>query len=315
MPAEWEPHEATWIAWPHNREDWPGRFAPIPWVYGEIVRNLAARGARPHPGAERGAREAGAPHAGARWARTWMRSSSSAARPTASGRATTGPLFVKNARGRDRAHRVAVQRLGQVRRLAAATPRSRHSSRKRLKLPGVHAGAWCSKAAASTSTAQGLLLTTEECLLSPVQARNPGLTAREIERALARLPGRGARDLAEERDRRRRHARPRRRPGALRRVRRRSCCCEANADANYEPLRRTAAILRGGRLEGGHAADAARRCASTASGCRPATPTSTSPTGWCWCRPSTTRTIASALNILAQAVSRIAKWSASTAPI
>ncbi len=41
MPAEWEPHEATWIAWPHNREDWPGRFAPIPWVYGEIVRKLS----------------------------------------------------------------------------------------------------------------------------------------------------------------------------------------------------------------------------------------------------------------------------------
>lgn len=40
MPAEWEPHDATWIAWPHNREDWPGRFEPIPWVYAEIVRNL-----------------------------------------------------------------------------------------------------------------------------------------------------------------------------------------------------------------------------------------------------------------------------------
>jgi len=41
MPAEWEPHEATWIAWPHNRSDWPGKFAPIPWTYAEIVRNLA----------------------------------------------------------------------------------------------------------------------------------------------------------------------------------------------------------------------------------------------------------------------------------
>src|ERR1700674_3310708 len=41
MPAEWEPHEATWIAWPRNRADWPGRFAPIPWVYGEIVRKLS----------------------------------------------------------------------------------------------------------------------------------------------------------------------------------------------------------------------------------------------------------------------------------
>ena len=40
MPAEWEPHEATWIAWPHERRDWPGKFAAIPWVYGEIVRHL-----------------------------------------------------------------------------------------------------------------------------------------------------------------------------------------------------------------------------------------------------------------------------------
>src|SRR5512135_167808 len=41
MPAEWEPHEATWIAWPHHRDDWPGRFAPVPWVYTEIVRHLS----------------------------------------------------------------------------------------------------------------------------------------------------------------------------------------------------------------------------------------------------------------------------------
>jgi len=39
--AEWERHEATWIAWPHNTRDWPGKFAPIPWVYGEVVRHLA----------------------------------------------------------------------------------------------------------------------------------------------------------------------------------------------------------------------------------------------------------------------------------
>src|SRR5262245_3535522 len=41
MPAEWEPHEATWIAWPHNEEDWPGKFGPIPWVYVEVVRQLS----------------------------------------------------------------------------------------------------------------------------------------------------------------------------------------------------------------------------------------------------------------------------------
>src|SRR6185369_12137286 len=42
MPAEWQRHEATWIGWPHNRTDWPGKIVPIQWVYGEIVRKLAA---------------------------------------------------------------------------------------------------------------------------------------------------------------------------------------------------------------------------------------------------------------------------------
>jgi agmatine deiminase len=41
MPAEWEPHESTWLAWPHLRDDWPGKFEAIPWVYAEIIRNLA----------------------------------------------------------------------------------------------------------------------------------------------------------------------------------------------------------------------------------------------------------------------------------
>ena len=41
MPAEWEPHEATWIGWPHNLADWPGKFTPIPWVFGEMTRKIA----------------------------------------------------------------------------------------------------------------------------------------------------------------------------------------------------------------------------------------------------------------------------------
>ena len=40
MPAEWEPHAATWLAWPHYHGDWPGKFEPIPWVFAEIIRNL-----------------------------------------------------------------------------------------------------------------------------------------------------------------------------------------------------------------------------------------------------------------------------------
>jgi len=41
MPAEWEPHEATWLGWPHCRSDWPGKLAAIEWVYGEMVRKIA----------------------------------------------------------------------------------------------------------------------------------------------------------------------------------------------------------------------------------------------------------------------------------
>jgi agmatine deiminase len=41
LPAEWEKHEATWIGWPHNKEDWPGKFAPIVWVYSEIVKKIS----------------------------------------------------------------------------------------------------------------------------------------------------------------------------------------------------------------------------------------------------------------------------------
>lgn len=40
MPAEWEPHEGALLAWPQNKEDWPGKFQPIPWVFCEIIRHL-----------------------------------------------------------------------------------------------------------------------------------------------------------------------------------------------------------------------------------------------------------------------------------
>src|SRR6478752_711548 len=40
MPAEWEPHAATWLAWPHEPTDWPGKFDAIPWVFADIARHL-----------------------------------------------------------------------------------------------------------------------------------------------------------------------------------------------------------------------------------------------------------------------------------
>lgn len=42
MPAEWERHAATWLSWPHNRDTWPGAFEPIPQVWANLARTLAA---------------------------------------------------------------------------------------------------------------------------------------------------------------------------------------------------------------------------------------------------------------------------------
>lgn len=41
FPAEWEPHSATWLSWPHNPDTWPGKFEPIPAVWRQLVRTLA----------------------------------------------------------------------------------------------------------------------------------------------------------------------------------------------------------------------------------------------------------------------------------
>ena len=41
FPAEWEPHAATWLAWPHRWKTWPGKFEPIPPLYALLVRTLA----------------------------------------------------------------------------------------------------------------------------------------------------------------------------------------------------------------------------------------------------------------------------------
>jgi agmatine deiminase len=186
MPAEWEPHEATWIAWPHNREDWPGRFMPIPWVYGEIVRKLSrvekvrilvddralAEQAR------RVLRKAGADLQSVEFFlcptnRVWTRD--------------YGPIFVKNGRGQ---MAVTAWRFNAW----AKYDDWRHDAEvpaylgKELKLEVRRPGMVLEGGSIDVNGA-GMLLTTEECLLSPVQARNPDLTRVEIERRLREYLG------------------------------------------------------------------------------------------------------------------------------
>ena len=180
MPAEWEPHEATWIAWPHNRTDWPGRFAPIPWVYAEIVRKLA-RVEKVRILVERD-REQDARHilrkAGAdpdaveffrcSTNRGWIRD--------------YGPIFVKHAR------QGAAMVNWRFNAWAKYDDWKRDNAvpaflARRLRIRSWEPGLVLEGGSVEVN-GRGRLLTTEECLLSPVQARNPELSRTEIERAL-----------------------------------------------------------------------------------------------------------------------------------
>ena len=91
MPAEWEPHEATWLGWPHNPTDWPGQAGHDPLglrrdrAQDRAGRNGAHAG-RLRKAEEKLARQLSDP----RRRRRWSASSSSCIRPTAAGRATAG---------------------------------------------------------------------------------------------------------------------------------------------------------------------------------------------------------------------------------
>jgi len=181
MPAEWEPHEATWLAWPHNRQDWPGKFEPIAWVYCEIVRKLATvervrilvGDADLEQDARRKLKKAGADLDAVEFFhyptdRVWTRDFC--------------PLFVKGPRGE-----VAITNWrfnGWAKyddwKLDNAIP---SALAKRLKLRQWQPGLVLEGGSVDVNGA-GMLLTTEECLLSPVQARNPGLPREGVERAL-----------------------------------------------------------------------------------------------------------------------------------
>jgi agmatine deiminase len=199
MPAEWEPHEATWIAWPHQRTDWPSKFAPIPWVYVEIVRhlsrvervNILVQGRKMRRGAAERLAAAGVDlervtFVKAATDRVWLRDS--------------GPTFLVKPESGDgggndvglvdwrfngwakyanhhhdnRVPRVLARRL----RLRRWVPR--------FAVEGL--GSWrrvVMEGGAFDVNGRGTLLTTEECLLSPVQARNPELDRGALERIFA----------------------------------------------------------------------------------------------------------------------------------
>jgi agmatine deiminase len=186
MPAEWEPHEATWIAWPHNRSDWPGRFAPIPWVYGEIVRKLTrvervrilVENRETEESAKRvlckvDAKMEAVEFFRCRTNRVWTRDS--------------GPLFLKNTRGEIALTRWRFNAWAKYDdyELDAKVP---DAIARYGKLP-LWDGGMVLEGGSIDVNGEGDLLTTEECLLSPVQARNPGMSRADIEQKLREYLG------------------------------------------------------------------------------------------------------------------------------
>jgi agmatine deiminase len=192
MPAEWEPHAATWLAWPHNAEDWPGKFQPIPWVYAEIVRHLV-RVEDVHilvndAAAEKRARS------------TLKRNGANLARvhfhPWPTDRVWTrdsGPIFVRCKEPGSGSPEVAITNWkfnawakypnwhlddkipGLVAELLALpqwTPTIETAfGQHRVVLEG----------GSIDVNGQGTLITTEECLMSQVQQRNPGVSREQLE--------------------------------------------------------------------------------------------------------------------------------------
>jgi agmatine deiminase len=186
MPAEWEPHRATWISWPHHEPDWPGKLAPIPWVYAEIVRVLAAHelveilchnrdvieSARAALDAHDIPRDRVRLHE-VPTDRVWLRDSAPTGVLDSAGDvvllnwAFNGWAKYPNWE-RDAMVGTAIARLTALRR---DEPR-RADTGERIVLEG----------GGIEVNGQGLMLVTEEWLLSDVQVRNPGLGREDYER-------------------------------------------------------------------------------------------------------------------------------------
>jgi agmatine deiminase len=209
MPAEWEPHAATWIAWPHNREDWPGKFAPIPWVYVEIVRlisrfepvHIVVRNRAMRQRASDRLDAAGVDLGRVRFFkaatdRVWLRDS--------------GPTFVVKDRDTSTTEAAAdgadagdhPDGIGLIEwKFNAWAKYENYRDDRRLPrrlskwlglprwVPRVEQGGRPARVVmeggAIDVNGRGTVLTTEECLLGEVQARNPGLGRAEVERVLA----------------------------------------------------------------------------------------------------------------------------------
>jgi agmatine deiminase len=208
FPAEWEPHEATWLGWPHNASDWPGKFEIIPWVYGEMARHISA-GEKINLIIRHKKDEAHARHI-FKHVGVDLRKIRFVTHPTNRGwTRDTGPIFVKRA-GRDGALRRPRTSQRDVPTETAIVHfhfngwAKYDNWRKDTKVPQTAAKLLGKKlfhaehngkpfvieGGGIELNGRGTLISTEECYLDPkIQVRNPGLGKKEIETALKNYLG------------------------------------------------------------------------------------------------------------------------------
>ncbi len=191
MPAEWEPHESTWLAWPHFRGDWPGKFEPIPWVYAEIVRNLArhervdliVNDIQSEKRARTVLEKAGALSDNVsfhRWRtdRVWTRDSGCIFLTPSADRADSGPIalhFQFNAWAKYPNYKFDEKVGERMAKAASVRVVQPFSKDHRVVLEG----------GSIDVNGRGTLITTEECLLSTTQQRNHRMDRASYEQLFA----------------------------------------------------------------------------------------------------------------------------------
>lgn len=188
MPAEWEPHAATWLSWPHKEASWPGNFAPIPRIWAEIVRALS-----PHETVRVLVNDA----AMAALARDLCTSAGAALEQVDFHVITTndawmrdhGPTFLTRVRD-GRTELAAVDWIYNA--WGAKYPPWDHDDVVPLEIAAllgipVFAPGIVLEGGSIDVNGCGTVLTTEQCLLNP--NRNPRLTRRDIEAALRQYLG------------------------------------------------------------------------------------------------------------------------------
>jgi len=178
MPAEWEHHDATWLGWPHEVTDWPGKFPAIPWAFAEIVRHLSrvervfllVENREAQSRVQSILKKSGANLDAVDFFiiptdRGWMRDS--------------GPICVRNESGEVAFNNFQFNGWAKYpnhKKDAGVVTKANRRLKRRLWQPQHKGRCVVLEGGSIDVNGRGTLLTTEECLLSKVQERNPGFT-------------------------------------------------------------------------------------------------------------------------------------------